>query len=408
MLKQNTMLASKGAKSSLLPRKTRSDIETSQINGKPARVNGGKPTTITPKTTVVRPKIPGKVVPKKLIKKPASFEETSTKKQTKPTNNEQGSDIQTFTDSIQEFIKLLNSKNANDRELRIALKGIRQLVLQFGIPDHKTFCGSLRNSVWKILLGIYRIDAKEYISSIQRGPSTVADKIENDVFRTLTTDKSFQNTVSNEMIKRLLNAFVWKANDQPRTRLVNVSFTYVQGMNVLAAPFLYVMPELDAFFSFSSFIQYSCPLYVQPALDGVHCGIKLLDRCLYEFDLPLFLHLKKHGVMATVYAFPWVMTFSACIPPLNQVLKLWDFFLAYGVHLNILSIIAQLHFIRDGLLESTNPMKLLRDMPILNTTDTIKKVLELVEECPEDIYDMLVRHPYDATVYDTILELEDV
>lgn len=64
--------------------------------------------------------------------------------------------------------------------------------------------------------------------------------------------------------------------DAPASRLMNLRFSYVQGMNVLAAPFLYVMPELDAFFSFSSFIQYSCPLYVQPALEGVHCGVKVI------------------------------------------------------------------------------------------------------------------------------------
>lgn len=47
-------------------------------------------------------------------------------------------------------------------------------------------------------------------------------------------------------------------------------------MNVLAAPFLYTMPsELEAFFCFSKFIEESCPLYVQPTLEGVHRGLKV-------------------------------------------------------------------------------------------------------------------------------------
>ncbi len=82
-------------------------------------------------------------------------------------------------------------------------------------------------------------------------------------------------------------------------------------MNVLAAPFLYVMPELDAYFSFTTFIQHTCPLYVgnfnkkvQPALEGVHCGLKLLDKCLFEFDRDLYMYLKEHHLSATVYAFP--------------------------------------------------------------------------------------------------------
>lgn len=55
-----------------------------------------------------------------------------------------------------------------------------------------------------------------------------------------------------------------------------LSFTYVQGMNVLAAPFLYTLPsEIEAFFCFSQFIENSCPLYVQQTLEGVHRGLKV-------------------------------------------------------------------------------------------------------------------------------------
>ena len=47
-------------------------------------------------------------------------------------------------------------------------------------------------------------------------------------------------------------------------------------MNVLAAPFLYTMPsELEAFFCFAKFIEESCPLYVQPTLEGVHRGLRV-------------------------------------------------------------------------------------------------------------------------------------
>ena len=58
-----------------------------------------------------------------------------------------------------------------------------------------------------------------------------------------------------------------------------LGFTYVQGMNVLAAPFLYTMPsELEAFYCFAKFIEESCPLYVQPTLEGVHRGLKVSFR----------------------------------------------------------------------------------------------------------------------------------
>ena len=56
-------------------------------------------------------------------------------------------------------------------------------------------------------------------------------------------------------------------------------------MNVLAAPFLYTMPsELEAFFCFAKFIEESCPLYVQPTLEGVHRGLKVCSSSLYLND----------------------------------------------------------------------------------------------------------------------------
>lgn len=76
-----------------------------------------------------------------------------------------------------------------------------------------------------------------------------------------------------------------------------LNFTYVQGMNVLAAPFLYTLPsELEAFYCFSRFIEVSCPLYVQPTLEGVHRGLKVWfsrsiikeQERVYDYLLTLF------------------------------------------------------------------------------------------------------------------------
>lgn len=149
----------------------------------------------------------------------------------------------------------------------------------------------------------------------------------------------------------------------------NLELTYVQGMNVLAAPFLMVLPEMEAFFAFSTFIWKWCPLYVLPTLKGVHCGIKLVDICLRVLDPELFGFLLGKGLTANMYAFPCkcyhpqkhslhlltfvaVLTFSACTPPLSELLRLWDIMFAFGFHLNILYIIAQLALIREELMES--------------------------------------------------------
>ena len=49
-----------------------------------------------------------------------------------------------------------------------------------------------------------------------------------------------------------------------------------------------------------------------------------------------------------------VLTLCACTPPLDQVLRLWDFLLAFGVHLNVLCVIAQLLLIRDDVMTSSS------------------------------------------------------
>jgi cell cycle arrest protein BUB2 len=94
------------------------------------------------------------------------------------------------------------------------------------------------------------------------------------------------------MLVRLLDAFVWRNHGKSHCGPFSIpnahhfvdrqessqqlGFTYVQGMNVLAAPFLYTMPsELEAFFCFAKFIEESCPLYVQPTLEGVHRGLRV-------------------------------------------------------------------------------------------------------------------------------------
>jgi len=202
--------------------------------------------------------------------------------------------------------------------------------------------------------------------------------------------------VTEDMLVRLLDAFVWR--NQERRTVHSFDFTYVQGMNVLAAPFLYIMPsELEAFFCFAKFMETSCPLYVQPTLDGVHRGLKLLDRCLKIVDPDLYGHLRSKKLSAEIYAFPSVLTLCACTPPLEEVLKLWDFLLAFGVHLNVLCVIAQLLLMRDEVIASPSPMKLLRTFPPLEALPVIGIAVTLVRDIPADLYDELVRHPYEPT-----------
>lgn len=137
---------------------------------------------------------------------------------------------------------------------------------------------------------------------------------------------------------------------------VAVDVGYVQGMNVLLGPFLYIMPEVDSYYCFSTLISKHCPKYVTKNLDGVYKGCALVERCLESLDNELYVHIKSKLTLE-VFSVPYIMTFFANMQPLNEVLKLWDAIFAFGIHLVILLLVTQLMLMRDALLAQQNAYK---------------------------------------------------
>jgi len=194
-------------------------------------------------------------------------------------------------------------------------------------------------------------------------------------------------------------------------------------MNVLCAPFLYAArSEAEAFVAFHRFLTRECPGYVRGAMDGVHKGLALVDKCLAIVDYKLADYLLSKGMHAELYAFPSVLTLCACTPPLPEVLQLWDFLFAHGAHLNILCIVAQLVMMRDTILTSpryveTNfisasalfpslikeaghaltacthsPTKILRSFPPLQAKTIRNLAVSFVPRIPDGVYEELVMH----------------
>jgi cell cycle arrest protein BUB2 len=95
--------------------------------------------------------------------------------------------------------------------------------------------------IWKLLLKVETLDVKQYLNWVGTGPSVVSTKsespfpelgvtefdvVKNDTFRTLATDTQFKGRVKEEMLIRLLEAFIWKHQDSDDNEL---PFSYVQG-----------------------------------------------------------------------------------------------------------------------------------------------------------------------------------
>jgi cell cycle arrest protein BUB2 len=248
----------------------------------------------------------------------------------------------------------------------------------------------LRIYIWLILLNAAPLRTEVYLDLVRQGASPAHSKIQNDTFRTFQGDPLFRRRVTQNSITRVLNAVAWRLNDAHEARvngwqspptlsefggspISRHSFStvggateksvsvkadaeqigYVQGMNVLCGPFLYAAKgEVEAFTGFETLITRECPGYVRGSMEGVHKGLALVDRVLEAVDPKLYAYLMAHRMEAKIYAFASVLTMCACTPPLPEVLLLWDFLFAYGPHLNILCIVAQLVLIRAEILSS--------------------------------------------------------
>ncbi|KAL8862861.1 MAG: hypothetical protein Q9178_000803 [Gyalolechia marmorata] len=315
------------------------------------------------------------------------------------------------------------------------LSRLRHLVLCEGLYADSDGMSQIRIYIWLILLNAPAISTDSYLDLIRRGASPAYSKIRNDTFRTLATNPLFKRRVSEASLIRLLNAVAWKLHDAkieklaeplmvnaanergspelqhaspvvkhaqgpPTTTATDGSEAggtepgiYVQGMNVLCAPFLYAArSEAEAFVAFHGFVTKECPGYVRGAMDGVHKGLALVDKCLAIVDPKLSSYLQSKHMKAELYAFASVLTLCACTPPLPEVLQLWDFLFAYGPHLNVLCICAQLVIMRETLLTSQSPTKLLRSFPPLQAKLIVEITVSNLRKIPADIYDELVHH----------------
>ncbi|KAL8278014.1 hypothetical protein RQP46_009646 [Phenoliferia psychrophenolica] len=331
-------------------------------------------------------------------------------------------EVKALSETAVAFLALLSPPHPARSPAALAsrLDALRKLVLLESIPHAPHEAALIRPLVWKLLLRLHLppatddaipeihplLQAENYYQLILKPPSPMYQKIANDTFRTLATDLEFRDKVGEDRLIRCLEAFVWRQLDaaadpvrslQPRP--IDPGTPYVQGMNVLAAPFLYVLPtQLEAYACFCSFIETQAPRYVRPTLEGVHAGLHLVDLALQALDPVLYKHLLASNLTAEIYAFPSILTFCACTPPLDEVLELWDFLLAWGVGLNVLAVVSQLFIMRDELLASPSPMRLLRTFPPLKTREIIPLTVQFVADMSDELYSAIVRHPWDDTL----------
>ena len=337
-----------------------------------------------------------------------------------------------------QYEQLLRPKRYNETS-RIRYEKLRRLVVLKGIPPesiherstHKTHC-SLRGRVWKMLLGVHSVDAQEYIYQVQRTTSVeMTNKIEKDIHRTFKNNSTYHRRVTDNQLRRVLNAYVNsleneipnedapqpneeqegkrrrrkrtpKSSSETNSTGTKKSGLYVQGMNVLAAPFLYVMNELDAYACLCRLLNHHCPQYVTKNLHGAHQAAHLLEKILHCIDPELSTHITTifHGDWGSLTSLPTLLSLSADKPSqLPELLQLWDVLFALGVHMNVVFVAAHMIGMRDVLLHGDQGLvqsKLMvhKDIPPMDANVIVSLGLHIVRKLPEELYSRLEEHPY--------------
>ncbi len=277
------------------------------------------------------------------------------------------------------------------------MQDLRRLVLLEGLPANANELGgaffgrcSLRGLVWKALLGLGRVDENEYPDLVSQGPSADDSRVREDARRTFSKNDDFVARVPKDKLIRLLNAYVRACG--------NSRGIYAQSMSLLAAPFLYVMAEPDAFHCFRVLLQQKVPLYVKQYA-GARRGCTLLDQCLAATDPKLHALFAEHGLNSEVYAFPSISSLGACVPPMSDTVRLWDIQLAFGVHMHILFTLTRLLLASNSILStakktSAAPLSTreLEQGLGVDAETVLARAIPLSAEIDPDLYDQLVDH----------------
>lgn len=254
----------------------------------------------------------------------------------------------------------------------------------------------LRARAWLVLVGAGAADPEEYGRLLARGPAGCAPKIARDAHRTFRGDAAFGARVGPGALTRVLNAAMHVLDAE-----------YIQGMNALCGVLVYVGGELLALALFRRLYRL-LPTYLddEHGLIGCAAGCVLIERVLAIVDAELLEHLRGRGMTGPLLGYGTLLSLGAALRPLEEVVRLWDFLLAFSPALMPVVVVARLLLARSSLLRSQNPLGTSQSLR-LDARACILKAVALFEILPADLVVLLASHVHDVSVCHVILGDEE-
>lgn len=136
---------------------------------------------------------------------------------------------------------------------------------------------------------------------------------------------------------------------------------YAQGINFIAMPLLFNMPEEEAFTLLVRMMHhYQLRTLFEPEMPGLHLRLYQFERLLEDQEPALYCHLKRRHVSPQLYATQWFLTLFAYRFPLQLVLRVYDLLFSEGLTAILKFGLVLMQKNRDALLD-------MKDMSHLTT-----------------------------------------
>lgn len=188
----------------------------------------------------------------------------------------------------------------------------RSLVLG-GVPT------SLRSRIWSECSGASSIRIPGYFEELINSQSTdasIANQIDMDITRTLTDNIYFRRGQGIQRLREVLLAYSKR----------NPEIGYCQGMNLIAANLLLIMPTAeDAFWVLASMIERMLPeKYYDSSLLASKADQTVLRQYVREIMPTLSKHFESLSVELEAFTFQWFLSvFTDCLSA-EALFRVWD------------------------------------------------------------------------------------
>ncbi|KAK9390241.1 rab-GTPase-TBC domain-containing protein [Lipomyces mesembrius] len=183
--------------------------------------------------------------------------------------------------------------------------------VQNGLPP------PLRGTIWQLMASSKSLLLEDVYSSLLSESSPHEKGIQRDISRT-----SFAKTANQDSLFNVIKAY----------SLWDPDVGYIQGMAFIAVPLILNMKEEEAFCLLVDLMKtYTLRNLFLPDMPGLHVKLYQFDRIIEDTLPAIHVHLARQGVLSSMYASQWFLTFFAYKFPLPIVLRIFDIVVAEGL-----------------------------------------------------------------------------